>query len=176
MIDIKELKAGDLLLLKKDKSFVYKYLKDKVGEIVANMIIGASQNEYLHVEMYLGEGQVLSATVNGVHIHRYSTDTIIENFDIYEPKFNINKKELEKQVKLKHNKRYDFMGLFLNIGVEIANKLGFEFEPPYETEFMVICSELVARVYEDMGDINFHKNTEFITPQGLVDSGMFTKK
>lgn len=176
MINIKELKPGDLLMLKKDKSLVFKYLKDTVGEVVTNLIIGASQNEYLHCEMYLGEGFAIAATVNGVHIHKYSTDTIIKNFDIYEPKFKVDKKMLEEQVKLKHNKMYDFTGLFLNIVMEIANKLGYSFEPPYETEFMVICSELVARIYEDMGTVDFDRESEFITPQLLVDSGMFTKK
>lgn len=174
MIKITELKPGDLLLLKQDKDIVHTYLRENFGTMVENMITGLTGQKYLHAELYLGEGWVLSATVNGVKLNKYSTETLLKNFDIFRPKFEIDESVLLNQIKDNHNKRYDFISLYLNIIDTIGQMFGKKFEFPYDTKFMLICSELIARIYEKMG-ATFHENVEYITPQDLADSNLFYK-
>jgi hypothetical protein len=172
MINVTELKPGDLLLLKKEKDIIHKYIIENFGTMVENMLTGLTGQEYLHSELYLGEGWVLSATVNGVKLNKYSTDTLLKNFDIFRPQFKIDQTILLEQIKESHNKRYDFISLYLNVIDTIGQMFGKKFEFPYDTNFMLICSELIARIYEKMG-ATFHESLEYITPQDLADSNMF---
>jgi|Wag4MinimDraft_13_1082653.scaffolds.fasta_scaffold00172_3 hypothetical protein len=169
-----ELKPGDLLLLKQEKSIVHAYLREHYGTIVENIATAVTGQQYLHVELYLGEGWIISATVNGVKLSKYPVRTIIDNFDIFRPKFDIDEDLLVSLVDEYHNKPYDFTSLYLNIIKEITKIFGVDFEFPYDTKFMLICSEMVSRIYESLG-VSFHDKSEYVTPQEIVDSNLFEK-
>lgn len=169
-----ELKPGDLLVLKSNKDIVHKFLKENFGTIVEKILTSVSGQKYLHVELYLGEGWVISATVNGVKLTKYPLKNIVRDFEILRPKFEVPKDELISLIKDYHNKQYDFTSLFLNIIEEITEVFNVKFEFPYNSEHRLICSELVARIYEDLG-VSFKENSEFMSPQDLVDSKLFKK-
>ncbi len=174
MINVIELKPGDLLLLKKDKDVIHKYIRENFGTTIENILTSLTGQEYLHAELYLGEGWVLSATVNGIKLNKYSAQSLLDNFDIFRPKFKVDEQELVNQVKNHHNKRYDFVSLYLNIIDTISQLFGKKFQFPYDSKYMLICSEMISRIYEDMG-ISFHENSEYVTPQDLANSSLFTK-
>lgn len=160
------LKPGDVLLLKPNKDIVHSYLQDNFGNIVDKIATAVTGQKYLHAELYLGEGWVLSATVNGVRLNKYSTSTIIKNFDIHRATFDYDAEKIRTIVKDYHNLRYDFISLYLNIIDTISSIFGIKFQFPYDTKYMVICSELIARIYKDLYGIEFEG--EYTTPQDLT--------
>lgn len=171
---IQELKPGDLLMLKKSKSLVHRYLEENFGTWVEELLTRLTGQEYVHCELYLGEGYVLTATPSGIRIGKYSTDTLLEYFDFYRPKFPIDEEGLKRSVREYHNSPYDFVSMYLGIVNTLFELFGVELKVPYDTKFAFMCSELVARIYEQMG-VTFRKSPEFITPQNLVDTGKFIK-
>lgn len=174
MITLTKLQPGDVLMLKSEKDLARKYLIDNFGKNVANMVTKLTGQKYLHSEMYLEEGWVITATPNGVHLQKYDTETILENFDIFRSKNEIDTAVLRKEIKKHHNKRYDWLSLYWNIADTISSIFGLTLKAPYDTKFAVICSELIARVYESLG-LRFQERAEFITSQDIVDSGLFYK-
>lgn len=169
-----KLSPGDMLALKSDQDFVHKFLQDHFGNIVEKLLTSLTGQEYLHVELYLGEGWSITATPNGIKLQKYDIDTIARYFDIFRPKIKIHKEKLIDEVKKHHNKPYDFTSLFLNIVEEISEIFSIKFETPYSSEYQLICSELVATIYEDLG-IVFRERPEVMQPQDLVNSGYFIK-
>lgn len=171
---IEELKPGDVLMLKSDKDLVREYLSDNFGNNVADLMTKLTGQEYLHSEMYLGEGWVITATPTAVHVHKYNTNMLVKNFDIFRPKFDVDEKTLINEVEDQHNKRYDWFSLYWNIASTITGMFGLELKAPFDTKFAVICSELIVRIFEKMG-VTFQERAEFMTPQDIVDSGKFYK-
>jgi len=123
--------------------------------------------------MYIGGGFVIAAWVNGVHIISYPLAQF-SKFHIYRyPGLDDDKRAKMRSVITKYfNKPYDFISLILN-GIPEILSLGFEplerfFEGklPYDNPNMMICSELVARIYQEVG-IYFEPKAEFVTPDDL---------
>ncbi|WP_129408107.1 hypothetical protein [Marinitoga lauensis] len=177
-----ELKVGDVLLLKKeDAPGIYTFLKQFLGKNIADIIAKIEGHEYIHSELYVGNGYVLAAWFNGVHLIKYPL-RILGNFDIYRHEKMDNEKRsvIKRNVAKYFNMRYDFASLILNGLPEILS-LGFEpleryleKQLPYSDPNKMICSELVARMYKDAGII-IEPDPEFVTPDDIAQDGEMKK-
>jgi len=182
MIEMVEYELGDVLLLPKDKAVgIYTWVKEKFGKKVADTLAALEHHNYIHAELYVGGGYVLAAWTNGVHLISYPL-SVFKNFNVYRHPKLLNKTEeaehirecLAANVRKYFNKPYDFVSLLLNALPEI---LSFGFEPlermvesklPYDNPEAMICSELVARMYEQCGII-IEPKAEFVTPDDLAE-------
>ena len=170
-----ELKTGDILLLKKENApGAYTFLKKFLGKDFADFVAKIEKHEYIHSELYVGNGYVLAAWFNGVHLIKYPLE-VLSKFDIYrhEKMDEEKRKVIRKNVAKYFNMPYDFVSLILNGLPEILS-LGFEpleryFEKqlPYSDPKKMICSELVARMFKDAGII-IEPDPEFVTPDDLA--------
>lgn len=174
MISDRTIRAGTILALKTKKTIAYKYLSDNFGKVYADLLEKLLDVKYMHVELYLGEGWVLSAQLNGIKLQKYSLEYISKNFDLFEPNFKFKKDIFIDYASSNFNKPYDWVSLFLNTVNTISETFGIKFEFPYNTKYALICSELIARFYEEQG-YEFKKTSEFMTPQDLINSEYFVK-
>ena len=154
----------------------------EIGEKVAEFLKEKTGNSYLHAGIYLDKGYGLEAWFNGVKLVKY-TPKAIASFHVFRHKeFNLEQhgpKVLEK-AKEYFNRSYDFASLIINSLAEISNlfwhsekKIEKLFKS-YNTENAVICSELVARIYEEIG-LPITENPEFTSPGDIAQSDKVTR-
>ncbi len=171
-----ELKTGDVLLLPKGVyPDVYGFFEKYLGKELADELAKIEKHNYIHADLYIGGSWVISATPNGVHLLKYSLD-ILSKFDIYRYRYADERFRvcINNQVSKFLNMPYDFISLLLNGFIEFVS---FGLEPlerylenkfsMYDTPFAVICSELVARIYDNCG-VEIERNDEFVTPDDLA--------
>ena len=173
---IRVMKPGDILLLPKDKApGLYNVIKSLFGEQVADWLANLTKHKYVHAELYVGAGYTLAAWFNGVHLVHYPL-SVYDRFDIYtHPKMDDEKREkLCELVRKYFNKPYDFVSLILNglpeilsLGIESVERY-LEEQIDYENSDFLICSELIARMYEDVG-LPIEPYPEFVTPDDLAE-------
>jgi len=174
---ITQFQTGDILLLDKDKAMgIYPFLKKYLGKDFADFLAKIEKHNYIHAELYLGNGYTLAAWFNGVHLVRYNMN-IFSQFDVFRYKgfTQNNQKIIKENVKKYFNKEYDFVSLILN-GLPEMLSLGIEpleqylqKQIPYSNPNKLICSELIARMYADAG-IMFETDPEFVTPDDLAEN------
>lgn len=170
------LRTGDVLLLPKGVfPDVYEFFEKYLGKDITDALAKIEKHNYIHADLYIGGSWVISATPNGVHLLKYSLK-LISKFDIYRYPYSDIKFEMciNKQISQFLNMPYDFVSLLLNGFIEFAS---FGLEPLerfledkfslYNTPFMVICSELIARIYDKCG-VKIESNDEFVTPDDLA--------
>jgi len=171
-----EYKPGDTLLLPKDKALgPYTWIKNQFGKKVADFLAAVEHHNYIHAELCVGNGYTLAAWENGVHLVSYPLH-VLKNFHVYRPIDTPKTFEtcVIQQVKNYFNKPYDFVSLILNgipeilsLGMEPLERF-FESKLPYDNPEAMICSELVARIYERCG-VTIEPRPEFVTPDDLAE-------
>lgn len=180
------LQFGDVLLFPTDKySPVYKYAKNKVNKFFADLLEHLTGQQYAHVGIYLTPSKdknkfwSLEAIDQGVWLVERSVSDF-QYLDVIRHK-KIDKDhiiEMENLVYSYWNKPYDWTSLLLNGITELAGIIGFEeyiektFQEVRDTPHTQICSELVARIYADVG-LEFSKKPEYISPMDIYKNENF---
>ena len=172
-----KLETGDVLLLPTEHSGVYQWFAEKLGENVAELIKNIEHNRYIHAEIYVGYGHVLGAWMSGVKLIKLSPAVLdyYSKFHIYRPLLlEEQRKQIENEWQKYFNKPYDYISLaqnaiieVLSLGLEPLEKY-FESLALYENPNAMICSEVVARILEDVGYV-IEPRPEFVTPDDLAD-------
>ena len=172
-----KLEVGDVLLLKKENApGAYTFLKQYLGKDFADFMAKLEKHNYIHSEIYVGNGFILAGWFNGVKLLRPHI-SYISKFDIFRhPKMDDEKrKRIQQSVAKYFNAPYDFKSLILNgipelvsLGIEPLERY-LEKQINYDDPSKMICSELVARLYKDAG-IFIEDNPEFVTPDDLAEN------
>ena len=177
-----EIRFGDVLLLPTEQGEPLNSLMEKwLGEQGKNFLKLITGNKYIHAGLYIGAPEndkgfyTLEATEHGVWILQRPLRHL-DLFDVYRhPEMdNSRRMALEALVRLYFNVPYDFTSLVLNAFVELISfnqewlERILENVLNYENKTAVICSELVAKMYEHVG-ITIETRSEFVTPDDLAE-------
>ncbi|AJW76936.1 hypothetical protein X275_01445 [Marinitoga sp. 1197] len=179
-----KLEIGDVLLLPTKKVETYKIIASVLGQNIAKLIKNITDQDYLHAEMYIGNGYIMAAWLNGVHIAKYPLE-ILRHFDVYRHRNKRVKTIIREKIKedlkafvngetTKYIARpYDLQSLILNsvseiIGI-VADEENFEDSLNFDNPNAYICSELIARIYHDAG-VDIKQNLEFVSPDDIAKS------
>ncbi len=178
---MEELKAGDVLLLPKEHAEgVYRFIEDNFGNRVADILTRIENHDYIHAELYIGNGYAIGAWFNGVHIYKIPVQHLAL-YHVYRPVRDIKMEDLKKSVVKHFNLPYAFDQLLLT-GVIKAISLGNEVLYNTFTSYFdlpstdrVICSELVAQILRDCGVYISTLKPEFVTPDHIAQSKEFVR-
>lgn len=150
---------------------------DDVSVQSAKAIINFFGNKYIHSEIYLKNGWVLSAYTEGSKLVKYKPDSYAY-FDVYRAD-GINKDTVLDLVDKYWNLPYDYTSTTINAIIEfisapMKNLFGMQDVEdkienflPYDNKNKVMCSELVSRILEESG-FKFNEKLEFISPSDLA--------
>jgi len=122
-----ELKVGDVLLLKKeDAPGAYTFIEKYLGKGTADFLSTIEKHEYIHSEIYVGNGFILAAWFDGVKLI-HAPLKYISKFDIFRHKKMTDEKRkiIQQNVAKYFNMHYDFASLILN-GIPELLSLGFD--------------------------------------------------
>lgn len=192
---ISKIKPGSVILLPKENTQgVYTFLLDlinkqfgdnAIAKVVAKLLLDQFSSilghRYMHAELYLNNGFQMGAWFNGVHVWKPSL-SYYSIAHIYEPKVPVDVAKLVEVAKKYKEAKYDFTSLVLNavitvlsLGNEI-NEQAFEeqFKKLYVNENDLICSELISRIYQDLG-YKIERESEYVTPDDISNSQLFTR-
>jgi hypothetical protein len=168
------LKPGDVLLYTKESTpGVYTFLAEKGKKELADLLSLLTNHKYIHAELYLGNGWVLAGTFEGVKLYKPDLKTLL-SAHIYRPPMPVSSEELRKVVTKYFNLEYDWASLLLNAIPEILSFGNEQLERMienwlgYKNERKMICSEVIARIYKDLG-YEFEPNAEFVTPDDIAE-------
>jgi hypothetical protein len=168
------LKPGDVLLYPKESTpGVYTFLAEIGKKELANLLSLLTNHEYIHAELYLGNGWVLAGTFEGVKLYKPDLRTLL-SAHIYRPPTPVNSEELRKVVTKYFNLEYDWASLLLNAIPEILSFGNEQLERMlenwlnYKNENKMICSEVIARIFKDLG-YEFEPNGDFVTPDDIAE-------
>lgn len=170
-----QLQPGDIILVPKENSVgIYNFISDVFGRSVATTLARLYNHNYIHAELSLGNGWQVGAWADGVRLWKPSISYYpwIHVYRLKPEYQKITKEKVYEATKKVLNKRYDFPSLILNAVIELIS-LGkdepFQAYFKYENKDELICSELVARVYEDFG-IHLGQNPEYTSPDDIAES------
>lgn len=173
-------KKGDILLLPTENAQgVYQFVKEKFGKIVADILSSFYGHQYMHAEVYLGNGYAIGAWTDGVKIYKIPLN-ILGLYHVYRCKYPIDEKMIDNSISELFNLPYGWEKLFVNTIITLLSFGNESLEKMYEEHFKlnmkdkVICSELVARIYEKQGII-IERQAEFTTPDDIAQSKYFMK-
>lgn len=164
-------------------NFLAKFISDIVAKLALEYISGIFNHKYIHAELVARNGWMFAAWFDGVNLYSPSDEDIIKLrklTDVYIPKVPIDPDKLDKAIAKYFNKEYDFASLIQNAITKIFafgnKKTEREIEDSlrkyFDTENRLICSELIARVYEELG-YTIERHSEFTTPDDIAQSGLF---
>jgi len=190
MVRGEELKAGDVLLFRRDSTFgVYSYVKHWIEKVFEDNLLAkvavdtlleylANQlrHQYAHAELYLGSGYSATVYFDGLVVYRLPIH-ILSLADVYRPTFAVDQKQLIDLV-YQHIQQYDFASYLLNVLIKIIalgdeekeKTLAAEFSKYYVNPNRFTCSEFVARVFARLGQPLVDKVEEYVTPDDLARS------
>jgi len=167
------LKPGDALLFTKESTAgVYTYFAEK-NKPLADLLAKLVNHNYIHAELYLGNGWVIAGWFNGVKLYKPSLQ-LLSTVHIYRPPIEVDKDKLKESVKKYFNYEYDWVSLILNGLPEIISFGNEQIEKivedwvKYSDDQKLICSELIARIYEDLG-YKIEPRAEFVTPDDIAE-------
>lgn len=151
-----------------------------VGEPVANALIELTGQHYLHAGLFVGVSKnavwTLEATFTGVKLVLHPLKSLAR-FDIYTCE-EVDSEKIQKVILDFWNRPYDLPALIREAIAEILGvfhlEKWFEDQIKYNNPHMLICSELVARVYEKAG-YKLFDNPEDVSPQDIADHPKFVK-
>ena len=141
-------------------------------------------HKYIHQELYVGNNYSLGQGGNGVHLNLLNID-VLSQVHVYRLIDPIPEEDMSSQIEsfIRHNfnKQYDWVSLILN-GLTSVLSLGSEwleeniegFEN-YSNYDKLICSELVARFYEEQFGLKIERKQEFVTPDDIAQSRLFKR-
>lgn len=156
-------------------------LQQSNGEVMEyfNSIKGKFKYNYIHQELYIDGGWTFVGQMSGTEFRKINSK-YISLFHVYRHRFQ--KPEKFKDVYLQFwNKKYDYLSLFMDSGIEIQTQI-FKLNEKmlediigkfYNTESELKCSELVQRVYDKQGYKDMWNKLEFVTPQDIQESDYF---
>lgn len=170
-----ELKAGDVLLLPAEEGPMYKWFEKILGKSFTIFVSNLLGHRYIHAEMYIGAGWILAAWMNGVKLLK-AQPWYVDRFDIFRhPKIeDKHRRWIEKIFQKYWNMPYDYISLAENTLIEVASvgtepiEVYLEDKMLYQNPSAMICSELIARIFEDIG-LKIERNSEFVTPDDLAE-------
>lgn len=173
-----KLKAGDILLFPTKTRMdnpVYKYVSKIFGEVVADFLWNHVDYEYGHSEIYYGAGYGLGSMSNGSRFGQYDL-SLLSNLTILRHKENVDEPKMRNSIEKFWNNPYDYDSLMRNTLTEILNILYLEeiiedmwdIDTPKEN----ICSEIIARIYDDYG-LDFTDKEEWISPMDILKNENF---
>lgn len=179
-VNVQDFRFGDILLFStKQPKYIYEELETKIGKFLTEILYQQSGQKYIHQEILLQGTYTLQQTFNGVYIlkrnledFKYITVRRHKNFK------QINKEEFFKVITKYWNLPYDFSSLQLNAIQSFFQQLPM-YEQfiqnliNYENNKLLICSETIQRIYEDLGLKVHDDKQEFVSPQNLYDSPYF---
>lgn len=161
--------------------FAASYIAKMIVDYLANMF----KHEYIHAELVARNGWIFAAWFSGVNLY-YPTDKetiqIRKNVDVFIPNVEIDVEKLDKAIDKYYSMQYDFASLILNTITKIfalgdkasEQQIEERFRKYFDTRDKLICSELVARVYEELG-YSIEKHSEFVTPDDIAMSKILKK-
>lgn len=179
-----DIRPGDIILVpKKNAKGVYTFVEEKFGKTFANLLSQFYSHNYIHAEISVGNDWQMAAWVNGVKVWKvplnyYATVHVYRLKPEY--KKMITKDEMIEAIKNYLNKEYDFPSLILNTIITLLSLGNDSAERKLEADFTyyspdkLICSELVARIYEELG-FTIERQAEFTTPDDIAQSKLFYK-
>lgn len=181
-----ELKMGDLLLFPTDKTCpVYQFMDNKLGKFFADLLKNMTNHQFAHVGMYLvpstnkNKFWSLEAVDTGVWLIERNVKDLQYLTVVRNTKLDKNTREdLQKLVFNYWNTPYDWTSLLLNGLTELAGIVGLEeylektFNEVRDTPHNVICSELIARMFSEIG-LSFVDNEEYTSPMDIYENVNF---
>lgn len=196
-----ELKPGDVILWPRDKtqnlytlllewaknaiSGITKnpQLADFAAKLAVNTLADSMKHKYIHVEITMLNNHLFGAWFNGTHLWKPSLDQriqIIKDTSIFRPVVEIDESKLVKAAMKYRNKPYDFTSLILNAAIEVGafgqeeaeKRLEELAKSMYVNDNALICSELIAKIYEDLG-YKIERHSEYVTPDDIAQSPLF---
>lgn len=170
-----------ILMKWQETQFKDNILLNLASKLFLNYLKSQTGHEYIHQELYLGNGWHMSQTGNGVMVYKPSLD-MYQIGHVYRYINDFDKNQFLKIAKMYHNKQYDYTSLILNAGIELFSLNNEQVEQEmentmkqmYDNPNQMICSELVQRVYEDLG-IKIERWQEYVTPDDIQKSPLFKR-
>ncbi len=170
-----KLEVGDILLLPAEKGPVFQFLAKLFGETFTRFVATLLGHRYIHAELYIGSGWILAAWMNGVKLVK-ARPQYVDRFDIFRhPDIQSkHRRWIEKIFERYYNLPYDYVSLVENAMIEVASvgfeplEAYFEGKVPYDNPKAMICSELIARIYDDIG-LTIERKAEYVTPDDLAE-------
>lgn len=170
-----------ILMKWQETQFKDNILLNLASKLFLNYLKSQTGHEYIHQELYLGNGWHMSQTGNGVIVYKPSLD-IYQISHVYRSIVEFDKKRFLEVAKTYHNKQYDYTSLILNSGItlfslnkeETEQEIEKTLKQMYDNPNQMICSELVQRIYEDIG-IKIERHQEYVTPDDIQKSPLFKR-
>lgn len=183
-VNVTNLQFGDVLLYSsKSPQSIFKKLEEELGPFISELIYQQSGQKYIYQELLLQGRYTLQQVPNGVYILKKDLDdfqymTVRRHKEINK----VSKEQFFNVIKKYWNLPFDFTSLSINIisGIfqqfpiyektvqEILDKLS-----GYDTKELLISSEMIQRIYDDLGLKCTDEKQEFVSPQNLQDSPYF---
>lgn len=162
-----------------------RFIVEQVSKYLINYLAEKVGHKYIHAELTLDNGWMIASWFNGVHIYELSDAELVKMrkiVDVYIPKVDIDASKLKQIAKKYWKKQYDFASLIQNTIVELlafGNKqtekeIEEKLKKYFDTPDHLICSELIARIYADLG-YTIERHSEFTTPDDIAQSELFQK-
>lgn len=189
-----ELQVGDLLMFKlgneKDvvvqaRKWIVSLFNDNLpGRVAVDVFLQwleqQTNREYVHVEVYCGDGYVCGAWFGGVVFYKMPLQ-VLESADIYRPKMKVAAKKLAKTLEKMQGKKFDFASAIIRAVIKILSLsdeektkvLSREFAKYYTDTDKFVSAEFIAVLYEELGYKIADKPAEYVTPDDIVKSGLF---
>lgn len=168
------LKPGDVLLFDKESvNGVYTFIAGKDKKL-ADILATLTNHRYIHAELYLGNGWIIAAAFDGVKLYKAPL-AVIAKAHIYRAPITIDENKLRETVKQYFNYEYDWTALILNGIPEVLSFGNEQIERiienwlDYTDEQKLICSELVAKFFEEQG-FKIEPRGDFVTPDDIADA------
>lgn len=177
-----DVRPGDIVLVPKETTpGIYTFVEERFGKIFAKALAQLYGHNYIHAEVVVGNDFQMGAWPNGVKIWKVPLNyyTLVHIYRL-KPEYKkvITKEEMIQAVQKYFNKEYDFPSLLLNTIITLLSfgndslERKFEIDFTYSNPDKLICSELVARIYEELG-FTIERNAEYTTPDDIAQSQLF---
>ncbi|MEM0369773.1 MAG: hypothetical protein QXE80_03640 [Pyrobaculum sp.] len=196
-----ELKPGDVILWPRDKAqglytLLLEWVRsaisgvtnnpklaDFAAKLAVNTLADAMNHKYIHAEITLLNNYLFGAWLNGTHLWKPTPEhriQIIKDTSIFRPVVEIDEQKLVEAAMKYRNKPYDFTSLILNAAIEIGafgqkeaeRRLEELAKSMYSNPNALTCSELIARIFEDLG-YRIERYSEYVTPDDIAQSTLF---
>lgn len=156
-----------------------------IAQITLDKLAELFKHDYIHAELVLPRGHILAAWFNGVVKYTPTAEQakmLRVNTDVFVPVVELDPVKLEQAAAKYVGKQYDFTSLILNFITQVR-ALGNEVKEEqlenallkyYDNSEKMICSEVIARIYEELG-YKIERSAEYTTPDDIAQSQLFQK-
>lgn len=177
-----DIRPGDIILVPKENAKgVYDFIAQNFGKRLADLLATFYNHQYIHAEIFVANDWQLAAWLDGVKVWKPPLNYyVLTHIYRLKPQYtkHITKEEMLEAVKKYLNKQYDFPSLILNAIITIlsfgndSKERQLEADFTYYTKDKLICSELVAQIYEELGYV-IERTAEYTTPDDIAQSKLF---